>query len=85
MNRQFEEKLKLRDAEIFRMREATHLLQKNSVLNSRRQSTRTSISRDTGYEADELRNIVEDKEHELSVSKEVKGVLFLTQPLLFSI
>ena len=68
-NRQMEEKLKQRDAEIWRLREATRSLQTNFVGSSlsRRQSTRATSSSDNNFEAEQLKSLLEEKEQELSV------------------
>ena len=75
MNRQFEEKLKSREAEIFRLREETRSRQKELTAvgqRSRRQSTnntRVNSEATTENDADqeEFKFILENKEKEISV------------------
>lgn len=63
MNRQLEEKLKLREAEIYRLRDSTRTLKdlnSNSSLSRHSKASSVEVS-------DELKNILEDKEHEIAV------------------
>ena len=65
ISKQLEEKLRFRDAEIFRLKEHSKKQELNSVGSSRKQSRASSHF---NLEMEDLKDMVAEKEHEISVS-----------------
>ena len=65
ISRQLEEKLKFRDAEIFRLKDLSKKQELSSVGSSRKQSRASS---NYNLEMEDLKDMVAEKEHEISVS-----------------
>ena len=61
-----EEKLRFRDAEIYRLREVEHQSKNTSSVSSSRKQSRASSHLDLA----DLKDMIDEKEHEISVSSD---------------